>query len=239
MIDLTKIADPYERKARIYPGLICLFPLLITVFVAYPKIFHLWSSLVALSVSFGLLQFLAHLARDRGKRMEKNLFQEWDGMPSVRFFRFRDQTIPNPIKQRYHSLLSQKTGINAPMSDFESNKPTEADEIYLSWSDYLRGKTRSVNKYPLVFKENVNYGFRRNLYGLRNLCLLVSIVCLLLIIAKIYQLYQASPSIGATIISTAMIIAVYLLIFLFIVNKNWVKMTADAYARQLLESLNT
>lgn len=238
MIDLRKIADPYERKARVYPGLICLFPLLITVFIAYPKIFHLWSSLVALAVSFGLLQFLAHLARDRGKQLEKNLFQEWDGMPSIRFFRFRDQTISNPIKQRYHSFLSQETGINAPTPDFENNNPTEADEIYLSWSDYLRGKTRNGNKYPLVFKENVNYGFRRNLYGLRNLCLLVSIVCLSLIIVKIYQLYQASPSIDTTLISTAIIIAVYLLIFLFIVNKSWVKMTADAYARQLLESLN-
>ena len=238
MIDLTKITDPYERKARIYPGLICLFPIIITVFVVYPKIFHLWSSLAALAVSFGLLQLLAHLSRDRGKQLEVTLFQEWGGMPSLRLLRFRDQTIPKPAKQRYHAILSEQTGINPPSQELENDKPAEADEIYLSWSDYLRGKTRDSNKYPLVFKENVNYGFRRNIFGLRILCLLASMVCWAAIILKGFQLYRTSATINATIISTAAIIALYLCIFLFIINKQWVKLPADAYARQLLESLN-
>ncbi|MBU4185546.1 MAG: hypothetical protein KKI12_08370 [Proteobacteria bacterium] len=238
MIDLTKISDPYERRARIYPGLICLFPIIITVFIVSPKIFHLWSSLAALAVSFGLLQLLAHIARDRGKYLEVMLLKEWGGMPSIRFLRFRDQTIPKPAKKRYHAILSEQTGIDLPSKELENDKPAEADEIYQSWSDYLRGKTRNSNKYPLVFKENVNYGFRRNIFGLRLLCLLAGIFCLVAIIAKGFQLYRTSATIDAPIAGTGVIVALYLCIFIFIINKQWVKLPADAYARQLLEALN-
>ena len=66
----------------------------------------------------------------------------------------------------------------------------------------------------------------------------MSTICLAIITVKGYQRYQILASIDAMIISTAIIIAVYLLIFLFLVNKNWAKLPADAYARQLLESLN-
>jgi hypothetical protein len=238
MIDLTKITDPYERNARIYPGLICLFPIIITVFTVNPKIFDLWSSLAALAISFGLLQFLAHVARDRGKQLESMLFEQWGGMPSVRLLRYSDRTIPKSAKERYHTLLSEQTGISPPSKELENDQPSKADDIYQSWSDYLRGKTRNSSKYPLVFKENVNYGFRRNLFGLRPVCLLVSIFCLAGIIVKGYQCYRTSETMDAPIVGTGVIIALYLATFIFSVNKDWVKLPANAYARQLLEALN-
>ena len=206
--------------------------------MVYPKVFHLWSSLAALAVSFGLLQFLAHMARDRGKQLEPTLFKQWGGMPSIRLLRYRDETIPKPAKERYHALLSEQTGINPPSNELENDQPAEADEIYQSWSDYLRGKTRNSSKYPLVFKENVNYGFRRNLFGLRLLCLLGSIFCLAVIILKGYQFYRTSATIDAAIAGTGVVVALYLSIFIFIINKQWVKLPAYAYARQLLEALN-
>tara|TARA_R110000851_G_scaffold325125_1_gene492886 strand:+ start:3218 stop:3421 length:204 start_codon:yes stop_codon:yes gene_type:complete len=67
MIDLSKYLEPYERKARLYPALICMFPIMLGVAVSFKDVFTALSGLVALAVSVGMLQLLANLARDRGK----------------------------------------------------------------------------------------------------------------------------------------------------------------------------
>lgn len=142
MIDWSKFTDPYERKARLYPALICLFPIMIGVSISYPKVFSTLSGFVALAAGVGLLQFLSHLARDRGKALEAGLYEKWGGMPSVKVFRHNDNRIPNPAKLKYHAVISKASKINAPSKEYELQQPIKADEIYLSWSDYLRGKTR-------------------------------------------------------------------------------------------------
>lgn len=238
MVDITKITDSYERKARIYPGLTFIIPIVIILYVLFPDVFNMWSGLIALLLSFGVLQLLANLARDRGKKLEGRLYEDWDGMPSVRILRHRDLEIPKPAKQRYHLMLAQQTGINAPTEDLEASNPAEADQAYLSWSDYLRGKTRNKKEFPLVFKENVNYGFRRNLLGIKYFCLLSGFVSLSMVGVRGFQLYQALLEMPATLFSIFVAIFLYLLVFLFVVNRDWVKITAYAYARQLIESLN-
>ena len=146
MIDLSKYTDPYERKARLYPALICLFPVMIGTAISYPKVFSTLSGLVALAASVGALQFLSHLARDRGKSLEPCLFAEWGGMPSVTLLRHRDASIPYPAKLKYHAVLSKASKVNAPSKKEEEAQPTKADDIYTTWSDFLRGKTRNTRK---------------------------------------------------------------------------------------------
>ena len=43
----------------------------------------------------------------------------------------------------------------------------------------LREATRDTSRFPLVFAENANYGFRRNLWGLRPIGTGVAVVLLL------------------------------------------------------------
>ena len=238
MINLTKITDPYERKARIYPGLIMLIPIVVTVYTIFPDIFNLWSSLAALLISFGTLHFLANLARDRGKALETILFEQWGGMPSVQILRYHDKEIPAPAKKRYHKILEQQTAIDSPIENEELSAPSSSEQIYRSWSDYLRGKTRNVDEFPLVFKENVNYGFRRNLLGLKCFCIFAGLVGIAVTGTKIFLHFQKSSEISEVLISVLVGLVIYVLIFLFVVNRNWVKTPAYAYARQLIESLN-
>jgi hypothetical protein len=181
---------------------------------------------------------LANIIRDQGKRLETKLFKEWDKAPSIRFLRLRDNTIQELTKQQYHTILSERTGIEPPSKEFENNQPEEADKIYQSWSDYLRSTTRDKNKYPLVFKELINYGFRRNTTGVKIICLWESIICLLVIIVKGFLLYRISKLIDSYYIFGSVIITIYLCIVIFFINKQGVKSKGDDYARQLLETLN-
>ena len=231
MIDVTKLLDPYERKARLYPALICLLPITIAVFVSFPEVYSTFSGLIALVVTFGGLQFLSHLARDRGKLLENRLFNDWGGIPSVTIFRHRDSVIPKLTKLGYHSTLSNKTGIAGPSEEIEKNDPATADEIYRSWSDHLRTHTRDETKFSLLFKENINYGFRRNLLGIKLYCLVSGLIGLGVIILP-------HPShLSNTDVSTCIAIIIYISTVIFVVNGNWVKVMADEYAKRLVEAV--
>jgi hypothetical protein len=234
MIDLGKYLEPYERKARLYPALICIFPIILGVAVSFKDVFTALSGLVALAASVGMLQLLANLARDRGKSLEKALFEQWDGIPSVRFFRHRDSTIPSPAKMKYHAILSKASKIKSPSAKEEEQNPKQADEIYLSWSDFLRGKTRDTKKYNLLFKENIGYGFRRNLFGIRWFCVVSSLIGIGLTNTTIIIGKQTTD----ITIAVSLLLGVYVVVFLFVVNRAWVKVVADAYAKQLIEAVN-
>lgn len=234
MIDLSKFTDPYERKARLYPALICLFPIMIGVSISYPKVFSTLSGFVALAAAVGLLQFLSHLARDRGKALEAGLYKKWGGMPSVTIFRHCDNRIPSPAKLKYHAVMSKISKINAPSKEDELQQPTKADEIYLSWSDYLRGKTRDQKKYSLIFKENINYGFRRNILGIKWFCVLSSIIAIALLFVPIFN----GGEITNIVVATILFCMLYLFVFLLVVNDSWVKVVAESYGKQLIEAIN-
>lgn len=235
MIDLSKYFDPYERKARLYPALICIFPIMLAVAVSFQNVFSVLSSLAALAVSAGMLQLFANLARERGKALEVKLFEDWGGMPSVRLFRHGDATIPSPAKKKYHAVLERASRIQAPSAEEEEKNPKYADEIYLSWSDFLRGKTRDTEKHSLLFKENVSYGFRRNLLGLRWPCVASSIIGLGATNAPVIL----GESLTDIKIAVSLLLGTYAVVFMFVVNGAWVKTVADAYAKQLIESVNT
>ena len=234
MTDFTKTLNPYERKARLYPALLCLFPIIISISISYPETYSSLSGFVALGATIGILQLISNLARDRGKNLESKLFEQWGGMPSLSILRYRDNSIPTPAKEKYHAILASKSKIGAPTILFEQKYPEKADEIYASWSDFLRGKTRDINKYPLVFQENINYGFRRNLLGIKWYCILSSIISILILFI---------PSIETLILSDIQIVVfllliLYLWIFAFVVKSNWVKTVANAYSKNLIEAIN-
>lgn len=235
MVDLTKITDPYDRKARIYPALLCLLPIVVSISITFPEIYKTLSGLVALVIAFGGLQLLANLARNQGKRLEYGMYNMWGGIPSVCIFRHCDTIIPKPAKMRYHSILAGRTGIDAPSEDLEKSNPTVADEIYRSWSDFLRSKTRDTSKYAILFKENINYGFRRNLLGLKWYCVLSGVVGILII--SLPHLFM--PGLSKNDISIIALVLIYISIFIFVVNHEWVKIIADEYAKRLIESIDS
>ena len=234
MIDLAKITDPYERKARLYPALICLFPLMVGMSITFPKVYSTLSGFVALAAAIGGIQFLSHLARDRGKKLEPTLFKNWGGTPSVAILRHSDKLISPPAKLKYHSILENKSKIAAPSVDFENGNSDQADEIYSAWSDFLRGKTRDIKKYPLVFKENINYGFRRNLFGVRWHCICSALVAIVIMLSPSLE----NRSLSEVQIAIGLFLVAYIFIFLFVVSRDWVKTVADAYSRNLIEAIN-
>ena len=235
MIDLSKYLDPYERCARMYPGLICLFPIIIGTYSSFPAAYKTLSGFVTLAAAVGLLHFLSNVARGMGKRLEPQLFSDWGGVPSVALFRYSDDHIPRPMKERYHRIMSERTGIQAPSHEQEGSDPRAADQVYRSWSDYLRSQTRDTQRYSMIFKENINYGFRRNLLGLKAYCLVAGTIAIAMIAFPVYM----SKSWTGDQVAFLFVLTIYTVLIGLIVKKSWVRFTAYAYAHHLLESIDS
>jgi len=97
---VSKVADPYERPARLYPALLALLPLLALIMLVYgPKAAALTGA-VTVAVSCGGLYLTTNLCRDLGKRLEEKLYRAWGGKPTTQLLRHRDATIEVVTKRR-------------------------------------------------------------------------------------------------------------------------------------------
>ena len=98
---------------------------------------------------------------------------------------------------------------------------------------WLLEKTRDTGKYPLVLKENAEYGFRRNMLGGKWFALTLCV--LPLAVAYAWDIYKGvGPQFGNDHVAAIAIAAVAVLSWLFFVTEEWVRDASHAYARALL-----
>lgn len=236
---LSLITDPYDRKARLYPALLLVAPVVVTAAVFISSTLFSASTLTTTLAGCGGAFLLTQLARDAGKRGEKRLFEMWGGMPSVSILRHRDERL-NPIaKARYHKKLGTLVkGIKCPSSAQEIADPTGADHVYATWCSYLRVNVRETKKGRLVFQENINYGYRRNVWGLRPIGIAISAAACLLAAGRLYWVFRATGAINEVVAGAVALNLVFLLLWTFRFTPDWVRIPADAYAERLVEAVD-
>lgn len=158
--------DEYTLKAQICPVvLIAVLPGLAITFL-FPEMD--WkTAVVPPTVVVALSLAAAALSRERGKRREARLFEEWGGKPTTVMLRYRSQTFPEKQLAHLHRFLAKATHNTIPTAGREESDPAAADVVYESHTRYLREGTRDKKAYPFVFRELTHYGFMRNLWGLR------------------------------------------------------------------------
>ncbi|MCK5616248.1 hypothetical protein KAR91_81050, partial [Candidatus Pacearchaeota archaeon] len=81
------VPDPYERKARLYPMLLLLFPVLLSFWAIVPKKMYNWEAIAGLAFWCGFAYFLKEIGRDAGKKKEKQLWASWNGAPTTQYLR--------------------------------------------------------------------------------------------------------------------------------------------------------
>lgn len=232
--------DAYSLRARFLPALIVLTPIVGAASAWVPLEQASLRAIVPVACLAALATLLSHFVRDVGKRREAGLFKGWDGSPSVRFLRHRDNTLPEATKDRYHTKLGKLVpGVELPSRRSENAKPDAADGVYASCCDWLREATRERPRFGLLFEENVGYGFRRNLWAMKGAGILTASVGLVAGLAKAsISLYEnINPSIESL---TAVLLSTVLLVWwVGRISRTWVAVAADAYARRLLAACET
>jgi hypothetical protein len=240
MNPLNLISERYDREARLYPALLLIAPVVVTAVALFSAKLSGLQSLGAAFVGFGGAFLLTQLARDAGKNREPLLYRLWGGVPSVMILRHAHKRFDSITKARYHKKIATLVkGAKAPSPEDEKADPAAADEVYAAWSHYLRSNTRDTKKYSLLFQENVSYGYRRNVWGLRRFGIGVSLLCALVTGGRLCFIHYSSAQIDQQLAGALAVSLLFLALWLFKFTSDWVRVPANAYAERLAESLES
>ena len=247
-----QIFDPYTFRARIQPALVVVLPLGFVMFALLPGHPFFVTAFFGLLGAAGGTAVVAQVGRDRGRKKEPSLWRSWGGPPTTRLLRHRrisgDITLESGLREQVEEWI----GHPLPTQPEEEACPKWADTKYEEAAASLREATRDMSRFPLVFAENTNYGFRRNLWGLRPVGTSIAVVLVFfswtLLLLTVWGRPWPDPwwnvlanpdSVAVIRIAVACANTALAGFWLFWVNPAWVKDVANMYALRLLESVQT
>jgi hypothetical protein len=229
----------YTLRARIMPVFLVLLPVVININIwLYQTVglkFKIGSIIFSIAISF----FGAQFGRDRGKRKEKELWEKWGGAPTTQFLRHSNNRINSIRLSRYHNILEEEISeVEIPTSNQEKENPKKTDQVYETCVKYLINNTRDKQEYPLIYKENINYGFLRNLWGLKPFGIITSIMGVLN--SVVYCGYECSwtniQNLSSESVIVLLISLISLLFWTFWISPKRIRIAAEAYAERLIEA---
>jgi hypothetical protein len=234
MTDL-RLPDRYSLQARLMPVILVILPMLL---VAAGAIASGARNEVAFGVVMAALAALgAQVGRDRGRRLEASLWSSWGGSPTLARLRFRANR-SHQVTASLHTRISDVLGDALPEEGDEQAHPDAADQQYDDAVRRLRGLTRDHRQFPLLFAENVNYGFRRNALRLRPFGIAVA-VAVLAACCVLFGVTHAPLGHRAALYGPGASTSSVLLVFwIRTVSPDWVRIPAGAYADRLFEAVD-
>ena len=236
---MFEILDGYTIKARLFPAVLSSAPFLAFVFIGSSwAAFGIPEALSIVSVMV-LLFAGSDLARRAGRNVEPKLFSTSGGKPRNILLSYSDQTFDNRTKDRYRQFLSERINLSAPSQSEEINEPAKSNEFYDASYAWLRENTRDREKFALLLSENISYGFRRNLFGLKSFGLMCNAFTVAAAICLYFGSFEAmrvdSDRLGLVLLLSVL----HLLYFVLFVTRKSVYDASKVYAIQLTRSIET
>ncbi len=229
--------DRYSNQAEALPVFLVLVPITLFLTVVLPEGLSLKGLLIK-SVPFvglvGLSFTISQIGADFGKRLEKRLWEQWGGPPTMRFLRHNNPEYNEITRRHVHETL-RRLGFYLPTSEEQSQNSAYADTCYEACTIELLRRTRNKTAFPLVHKRLIDYGFRRNILGMKRFGLAISVAVSLLCVWHIVSGWDAhSPNIP--MVAVCVMTTVHILGWLTLVTENMVWRGANRYALALLEA---
>lgn len=220
--------DAYERRARLAPGLLMLLAPAITGIALGARDWPVVSGLIGILGLVGAPLVLTAWVREQGVAVQETLWTRWGGRPTA--VALKEDT---GVAARRRERLSKLTGIQLTLAS-----PDE------DWDQALGMLRRSVDdptKYRLVFEENRNYGFERNLLGVSRAGALLAGGCLIVLgvvsILASKDFAGISPTWQQIAIAAAFVL-ILLFSWLTFPSEERVKLASARYGDRLLETLD-
>ena len=240
----TKLrVDAYAFKTRTLPMIFSAVPLLVIGVLLFPSLWEVPGEPIGGLLGCASLFLLAQLGRDRGRAIEPRLYKEWGGKPSVAMLRHRDSRIDRHTKRRWRVWLESRIpGLVLATAAEEAQCPVKADDGYESATTWLLSQTRDPVRFRLLHAENVSYGFRRNMLGLRPLALGLDVICVVGLSAWMWlrgsfevdgesgtpdiEVFELWGCLFVTLAHSGFVLGM--------LRSSWVRTLADEYGRRLL-----
>lgn len=151
--------------------------------------------------------FVSELVRDCGHRKQARLWELWGGPPTTLLLRWSNSKVNPHLRAKWRAAIEELTGSRLPSAASETRNPFKADQAYEAAIAELRMKRRSNESGALYFKENVSYGFRRNLWGMKPAGIFISTIALIsslfVCVLKSGNRFDHAPSLLAIFVASA------------------------------------
>lgn len=230
---MSHLFDAYQLRARVQPVLLAAFPAAVLAY-ALGASDQLVGKITATATTFGIVTLFVAMARDRGARLEQELWAGWGGPPTTTMM-LSTSCNPSPDLEVHRNHLKRLLPDSVPLSDVRDRLDPEGSlrtvEQYIR---YLRERTRDRSLFPIVFDANAGYGFRRNVLGLRPIGLVVATVSTLAGVVALFLVrlnVLDRPMLPLLFASQVGAVAAALWAA---ASPRWVKQQADRYAVALL-----
>jgi hypothetical protein len=222
-----KFLDPYEIKARIAPGLILSVAVLVDVVITAPVLSNLPIFAATGIFSLALIYGLGNFARARGAGIQPKLWAAWGGEPSTRFLRLRDPHFGDGLKASIRNEITRRFGTRLLSPDEESRNAEGADREIVDSFRRVRSYLRQKDSDGLWQKQNIEYGFCRNLLGCRVSWVVLSLIAVAFALGSAVRSGQSLVNAGSIVASISLLCAVYVGWFML---PTATKRVAEAYA---------
>jgi hypothetical protein len=218
--------DDYERRARLIPGLWLIAPAVVLVLMFGLRANALLSTAGGLLSAAGGPVVLAAFVRHRGLSVEPGLLKEWSGWPTTQLL----LTGSAPIRDRRREAIQRLTGINLPAVE------AGADATYDAAVAALRSQTRDRSRFDLVFAENRNYGYERNLIGVRPIGLAFALTAVVVGTGGSYVAARGDGVFTADLAIGLIVLALLAVFWLVAPSRERARVVAFKYAERLLDA---
>jgi hypothetical protein len=179
------------------------------------------------------------MARRMGRRKERRLFTATGGRPENTELLYSNELLDAKTKERYRQFLAERLKTAAPSQVDEEKNPKEAADFYRRCYTYLRENTRDTERFKLLFQENVSYGYRRNLLGLKPFGIGLNLLTAAVAVALFYYHPNFASLTEGKLAFLGLLAVIHLLYFVFGVTKASVIDASRTCARQLTLSCET
>ncbi len=175
----VNLSDPYERKARFIPAVISVLPLLSVVFAFGTPILGMLKLLLSYVGFSAVLAVLAsHLASAFGNRLQLKIWPDWPhDAPTNRWLHPHDDSVSVQQKQRWYRVIERLLNLDIA----QAVQTGDEHEIKAVINDSVRELRSRLWKLPVAERvrlHNSDYGFVRNLTGLRCVWITLSMASL-------------------------------------------------------------
>lgn len=235
----VQLLNAYERRARLVPGVLAILPFIVLFAVLGLR------QIPAISYVLGILAvagvgpiLIVGAVRSFGKAVEQRLWVSWGGPPTTAWLRLDSPTDDIAQRDAWRKAVEVVSGVSLLSLRAERRDKVEADKAIERAIKRVRDKTRDKEKFELLFFENRNYGYERNIYGIRWAARGISLLSALAMAG--YMVWLAPlmdrPQISAANLAGLAFCTFCLFGWFILPSKKRVKISAEQYANELLHA---
>lgn len=221
----------FNLRARIGASAILLSPMLIHLFILFPELREISSTILTICISFSASSLLIFLMQGNGNAILKKIYPQM--LPAQRMLLPSDSTMNTYTKKRCYKLFSMYIEGFLEVGD-ESEINAQIDSA-ISW---LISNTRDTTKFPVVAEENINLSYSYNLRALKYCGIILNSILLLIDVASfVPDLQKYYPPVDKVEIILCVALALlFMVIWIFFITYEMVRKKAERYARTLLSA---